>query len=68
VTALITVVVSGATLVAMPSPRTTTAGKKVVQYDPPTAGRANSANAAAAISGPMMSGRRAPYRLTSPPA
>ena len=38
-----TVVVSGATLIAMPSPSTTSAGKNIVQYDPPMPGRVNSA-------------------------
>ena len=39
----------GATLIAMPSPSTTSAGKKIVQYDPPMPGRVNSAKPVAAI-------------------
>ena len=39
-TALITVVVRGATVIAIPNPSTTTAGKNVVQYEPPIPGRA----------------------------
>jgi hypothetical protein len=34
------VVVSGATTIDIPNPPTSTAGKNVVQYEPPTAGRA----------------------------
>ncbi len=59
-TAFITVVVSGATLIAIPSPSTITAGKYVAQYEPPIPGLANSANPAAAISGPITSGFFAP--------
>ena len=40
ITALIAVVVSGATTMVMPSPRTVMAGKNVVQYVPPIPGRA----------------------------
>ena len=54
--------VSGATLMAMPKPSVTTAGKKVLQYEPPIPGLAKSAKPPAAINGPMISGRRAPYR------
>ena len=39
-TAPITVAVSGATVTAIPSASTTTAGKNVVQYEPPMPGRA----------------------------
>ena len=59
-TEFITVVVSGATLIAMPKPSTITAGKKVLQYEPPMPGLANSAKPTAATSGPMISGRLAP--------
>src|SRR5271163_5339189 len=66
-TASITAVVSGATLIAIPTPKTTTAGKNVLQYEPPIPGREKSAKPAAATSGPTVSGNRAPYRATSPP-
>src|SRR4029077_20791400 len=66
-TALITVVVSGATVIAMPNPSTTTAGKNVVQYEPPIPGRAYSTRPSAAVAGPMVSGRRPPTRATRPP-
>src|SRR5262245_13531312 len=39
-TAVIAVVVNGATTIAIPNPATTTAGKNVVQYEPPTPGAA----------------------------
>jgi hypothetical protein len=67
-TEFITVVVSGATVTAIPNPRTLTAGRNVAQYEPPTAGRANAANPAAAISGPATSGGLGPNRSTSLPA
>src|SRR6266850_3391981 len=66
-TALITVVVSGATVIAMPNPTTTTAGKNVVQYEPPIPGRAYKASPSAASAGPTVSGTRVPMRATSPP-
>src|SRR4249919_3136115 len=66
-TAFMTVVVSGATTIAMPMPRIVTAGKNVVQYEPPTPGRAYSANPSAAIKGPTVSGSRLPTRVTKPP-
>src|SRR6185295_2863860 len=66
-TAAITVVVSGATVTAMPSPRTTTAGKNVVQYEPPIPGRAYNATPSAAMAGPIVSGSRLPTRATRPP-
>src|SRR5947207_12987757 len=66
-TEFITVVVNGATLIAMPRPSTTTAGKKVVQYLPPTPGLTKRANPIPAMIGPMTKGRREPYRLTNPP-
>ena len=59
-TAPITVVVSGATVTAMPNPSTTTAGKNVVQYEPPIPGRAYNATPSAAIAGPTVSGSRLP--------
>lgn len=55
-----TVVVSGATLTAMPSPSTVIGGKKVVQYDPPMPGRADRTNPTAEMIGPVISGIRAP--------
>src|SRR5579859_1886419 len=63
----ITAVVSGATLMAIPTPRTATAGKKVVQYEPSLPDRRKSANPDAATKGPIISGSLAPYRATSPP-
>src|ERR1700704_2269730 len=66
-TALITVVVSGATVIARPNPSTITAGKNVVQYGPPIPGRAYSATPKAAMAGPSVSGRRLPTRATRPP-
>ena len=49
-----TVVVSGATLIAIPRPSTRTAGRTVLRYEPPIAGLANSAKPSAAISGPTI--------------
>jgi hypothetical protein len=66
-TEFITVVVSGATQIAMPRPSTTTAGKKVVQYIPPTLGKMKRPNPAAATRGPITSGSFAPTLSTSPP-
>jgi hypothetical protein len=66
-TASITAVVSGATLIAIPMPKTTTAGKNVLQYEPPIPGREKSAKPAAATTVPTVSGNLAPYRATSPP-
>src|SRR5258705_13992342 len=66
-TALITVVVSGATVTAMPRPSTTTEGKNVAQYAPPIPGRAYNARPTAAIEGPTVSGSRLPTRATNPP-
>ena len=43
--------VSGATLIAIPNPSTTTAGKNVVQYAPPISGRAKRVKPADAITG-----------------
>src|SRR5712691_10439303 len=66
-TAPITVVVSGATVIAIPNPSTTTAGKNVVQYEPPTPGRAYNPRPSAATAGPSVSGSRLPTRPTRPP-
>src|SRR5581483_7035023 len=66
-TEFITVVVKGATLMASPTPSTTTAGKKVVQYLPPSFGRMKSANPSAATIGPTTKGQREPYFFTNPP-
>src|SRR5262245_1959445 len=66
-TAVITVVVSGATVIAMPTARTRTAGKNVTQYEPPIPGRAYKPNPIAATVGPSVSGRRGPTRFTRPP-
>src|ERR1043165_6055251 len=63
----ITVVVRGATVIAMPKPSTSTAGRKLVQKLRLTPGNANSAKPAAAIAGPTTSGKRAPIRLIRPP-
>src|SRR5678815_4619056 len=66
-TEFITVVVSGATLVAIPKPRTVIAGKKVVQYWPSVEGSAKRAKPIATIRDPNTRGRFAPYRSASPP-
>src|SRR6185369_293223 len=66
-TELITVVVSGATVIDIPSPRTTTAGKKLVQKLGLTAGNVYSAKPTAAMIGPTVNGRRAPKRSIKPP-
>src|SRR5262249_37473085 len=58
-TAAITVLVSGATVTAIPVPTTTMAGKNVVQYEPPAPGTAQRRNPTAVITGPATSGRRA---------
>ena len=49
-TEFIAVVVSGAMTRAIPKPMTTTAGKKVVQYEPPVPVRANRTKPAAVLS------------------
>ena len=59
-TEFIAVVVRGAMTRDMPRPITTTAGKKVVQYEPPVPGTANSMKPAAATVGPITSGSFAP--------
>src|ERR1700751_4421712 len=65
---LMTRVVNGATLTVIPNPSRSTAGKYVIQYDPPTPGRAKRTKPPAATRGPMMRGFRGPYRSTRPPA
>src|SRR5579863_7191382 len=65
---LMTSVVKGATLTVIPRPNVSTAGKYVVQYDPPTPGRRKRAKPPAAIKGPTMRGLRDPYRAARPPA
>ena len=64
-TEFITVVVNGATLIAIPKPSTTTAGKNVVQYEPPMPGLAKSAKPSAAISG-RRSAAAGPVTLDQP--
>src|SRR5262249_33989318 len=66
-TAVMTVVVNGATVIAMPSPITTIGGKKVVQYEPLVPGTARSSRPAAVTSGPTTSGGRGPKRSASAP-
>src|SRR5580704_10094182 len=68
VTELMTRVVSGATLMVIPNPKKSIAGKYVVQYDSPTPGRAKRTKPTAATRGPMMSGFLDPCRSTRPPA
>src|SRR4029450_7510009 len=65
-TALITVVVSGATLTAMPNPSTAIGRMNDVPKE--TLGvAASQANPTAAIAGPIVSGNRAPKRSASAP-
>ncbi len=59
-TEFMTTVVSGATLIAMPRPRTIKPGKKPIQYRAPTSGTVKRRNPAAAISGPTISGTFGP--------
>src|SRR5262249_41229959 len=66
-TEFITVVVSGATVIAIPKPSTITAGKNVTQYDPPTPGRKNKKYPVPVMSGPITRGSLEPYRATRPP-
>src|SRR5882724_1212763 len=66
-TELMMVVVSGATLIAMPRPNTTTPGKKPDQYPAPVPGIEKSAKPAAAIVGPAKSGGRGPNFAIKPP-
>src|SRR5215470_19069324 len=66
-TAVIAVVVSGATTIVIPNPSTTTAGKNVVQYEPPMPGLAYKARPRAAMIGPMVNGSRLPTLVTRPP-
>src|ERR1700722_20566326 len=65
-TALRTAVVSGATLIAIPNPRTVVEPRKA-QYESPPTDHANSPNPKAAIVGPITRGNRAPKRSSSPP-
>ena len=65
-TALITDVVSGATVIVIPTPRTTI-GATSVRKEPAMSAMASSAKPQAAMTGPMTSGRRAPKRSISPP-
>ena len=66
-TEFMTVVVSGATKSAPPSPRIAAAGKNVVQYDPPLPGSAYARKPAAARIAPSTSGVRGPILPTNPP-
>src|SRR5260370_13087650 len=66
-TDVITVVVSGATVVAIPITMTIRRGQNDVQYEPPMPGNANSANPVAAINGPKISGNRGPIRSANAP-
>ena len=69
--AFITVVVSGATVMVMPTPSTMTAGRNVVAYARTPGsmpGHVNSPKPAAAINGPTTSGFFGPNRSTSVPA
>ncbi len=67
-TAFITVVVSGATVIVMPMPSVTIAGKTEIQYEPPTPIMAKIRNATPTTAGPTVSGNRAPNCPISPPA
>jgi hypothetical protein len=66
-TALITVVVRGATLTTMPNPRITIETRNC-QYDPLVTVTAITPMPDAAIAGPMTRGKRAPKRSSNPPA
>src|SRR5262249_5399044 len=66
-TALMTVVVSGATVIAMPNPTTTIGSKNATQYELVVPDAAKSAKPAAVIVGPTTSGSRAPTRSSKPP-
>src|ERR1700733_4740873 len=55
-TELMTTVVSGATLIAIPNPRTVNAGKNPDQKPAPTSGTAQRTKPIAAINGPTISG------------
>ena len=59
-TEFIAVVVKGAMTRAMPKPNTTTAGKNVVQYEPPVPGRAKRRKPAGVAIGPIIRGSFAP--------
>ena len=64
---VITVVVSGATVVAMPRPRTSRPGKYADQYVPPLWRSASSAKPPPAMIGPTISSGREPMRSASAP-
>src|SRR5262245_8293247 len=66
-TAVIAVVVSGATTIAIANPSTAMAGKNVVQYEAPIPGFAYSASPTAATIGPMVNGTLLPILATRPP-
>ena len=61
-----TVVVSGATLTTMPTPRIVI-GPRKAQYDAPPTGNASNPKPRAATAGPITSGQRAPKRSSTPP-
>jgi hypothetical protein len=63
-----TAVDNGATKTQKPNARTTSPGKKVVQYEPPTEGRARNARPHPASDDPTINGSFAPYRVMRPPA
>src|SRR6266849_694419 len=62
-----TVVVSGATVTAMPSPMIAIGGRNPLQYEVDCPDKAKSAKPTAAIVGPAISGTRAPTRSSRPP-
>ena len=62
-----TVVVRGATVIAMPNPTTTIGSKNATQYELVTPDAAKRAKPAATIVGPKIRGTRAPTRSSSPP-
>src|SRR5205814_10562441 len=64
---VITVVVSGATVIAMPMPSVKSPGKYDVQYDAPPPRNARSANPQPATIGPTVSSGRGPMRSASAP-
>ena len=65
--AVITVVVSGATVMPMPIASTTIGAKYATQYESPER-TLKSASPSAATAGPTVSGIRCPMRSTRPPA
>src|ERR1700675_2831732 len=60
--------VSGATVIASPTPNTTTPGRTAFREVVPGTTRAINANPTAAISGPAVMGNRGPVRCPSAPA